>query len=108
MKYLFLIAVLAFAGRYHAQSDKLCKCHEFQLNAAKEFQQINGDKQKLKAFQEKHKEEKERCEKIVLKMREDLSGLSKKKKKVQQKKYEKTCPAFAELQKMRKKEANKK
>lgn len=85
------------------KSSELCECHELQLKMAKEFNELDGDLEAMKAINDKNEKEIKACTAIVGKMKADMKDLSPEEKEKKKQEYINECPAFEELMEMKKK-----
>lgn len=101
MKKSLLVLGLLCAAVSFAQDDKMCECHTWQLEIANQFKKTQSMEELMK-IKEENKDKIANCKKIVDAYEARLAEMTKKEKKKTEKAYRKSCPAFVEMEKIKK------
>ncbi len=88
------IVVLTSCGEA-VKETTLCSCTELSLEG---FKEVGMDQEKMKAFEEKNKEELAKCEELGNTLNDEMQEMSAEEQEAKRQEYMDECPAMQELQ----------
>jgi hypothetical protein len=92
-KLTYLLVLITFLGLSSCGGSEVCNCIDLSLEYSKEYKTANGDLVKLEKFDERFKEDIEKCENLGKgKTNDELKEMDKEAKK---------CPSYKELMRLR-------
>jgi hypothetical protein len=76
---------------------EMCECFDMAMEVSKEMMEAGGDEEKMAEIEDKHMEQKVKCDELGDKMQEEMKGATEEENEAKMQEFADACPAAKEM-----------